>query len=66
MVRLENGQKPFTIGVIGYKRFWRTICSEWIKCIEFEIEINVFEMFISVQNDELDIIIMKILLETVL
>ena len=66
MVRLDNWQKTCTRGVNVYRRVWRKRCSEWLDWIDLSIRLNEFEMFIWVYNDELEFIMMKITLKTVL
>ena len=66
MVILENWQSTFTGVIIGYRRLLKTICSEWIDWTELNIRLNEFEMFIWVYNDELEFIMTKITLKTVI
>ena len=66
MVRLDNWKKTFQRGVTGYIRVWRTMCYEWLDWIDFKTWLNDFEMFIWVYNDELEFIITKRTLKTVL
>ena len=42
MVRLESWHNTCTIGVIGYRRVWITMCSKWLNWIELSIQINEF------------------------
>ena len=48
MVRLHNWQKYCQRGVTGYKRVWRTMCSEWLEWIYIRPLLNEFEIFIWV------------------
>ena len=66
MVILDGWQNTCQRGVTGYRRYWGTICSEWIDCIELRTRLNDFEMFICVYNDELGFILMKRPLKNVL
>ena len=40
IVRLDNWQTTCERGVIGYKIVWRTMCTEWLDCIELTTWIN--------------------------
>ena len=42
MVWLYNIQNTSTTGVIGYRRVWKIMCSEWIDWVELSIQLNVF------------------------
>ena len=47
-IMLVNFQNTCTIDVTGYRRFWRTMCSELLDLIDLSILFNEFEMFIWV------------------
>ena len=66
MVRLDNWQNTFKIGVIGYRRVQRKMCSEWIDFIDLSILHNEFKMFMWVSNDEIGFRMTKITLKTVI
>ena len=66
MARLNNWQKTYQIGVTGYIIVLRKMCSERIDWIELRTQINEFGNFICVYNDEIEFIMMKRTLKTIL
>ena len=48
MVRIDKIQNKFIRGVTLYKRFWRTMCYEWLDWIKSINQLDEYEMFIFV------------------
>ena len=63
MIILENWRNTFKIGVIVYRRVWKTMWFEWLEWIDLSIRLNEYEMLIWVYNDELGFRMMGITLK---